>query len=297
MPEPALYVQAMTAAALASAFCVLVMGRLFLHRARPTAANIVSVVAMTAGLLTGYLVLQRQFAWPPGSALDRLLQIVLPIAIVIELLAAFDRVPRSAVWILRVGLAGAVPRIVLHNSVYLSRLEQGWTTIQTGRILLMCAGILATEWYLLVLVARRRERVSVPIAIAAAMQCAGITVLLAGYVTGGAAALPFVAALVGVVLSCRLTHWTGALEGVLGVTLVGLFGLLLIGRFFSVVSTDRALMIFCAPLLCWVTELPVLRTRPAWLTGIIRLLLVMIPLTIVLILAKQDFNRDTLPLL
>jgi hypothetical protein len=72
--------------------------------------------------------------------------------------------------------------------------------------------------------------------------------------------------------------------------------LLFIGRFFGQLSTGRALAILLAPLLCWITELPRLRRQNPWFVGSLRLVLVMIPLAVVLFLAKRDFDRDMAPL-
>ena len=54
---------------------------------------------------------------------------------------------------------------------------------------------------------------------------------------------------------------------------------------------------FLAPLLCWVTEIPLLRNRKPWIVGTVRLTLVAIPLVVVLVAAKRDFDRDMAPLL
>jgi 4-amino-4-deoxy-L-arabinose transferase-like glycosyltransferase len=71
----------------------------------------------------------------------------------------------------------------------------------------------------------------------------------------------------------------------------------MIGRFFGGLSTGVALILMLAPLLCWGTELPQLRCRPAWVVGSLRLLLVVIPLAALMLQAKRRFDRDTAPLL
>jgi predicted MFS family arabinose efflux permease len=83
----------------------------------------------------------------------------------------------------------------------------------------------------------------------------------------------------------------------LGVGVVGLVSLLLIGRFFGRLSTVSALVLLVAPLACWATEIPLLRTRKKWIVELVRLVLVAIPLIVVLILAKQEFDREMAPLL
>jgi hypothetical protein len=73
---------------------------------------------------------------------------------------------------------------------------------------------------------------------------------------------------------------------------VGLFGVLFLGQFFGELSTGRALAVFLAPLVCWVTELPWLRKLKPWKIGAVRIALVAIPLLIVVALAKRDFDRN-----
>ncbi len=102
--------------------------------------------------------------------------------------------------------------------------------------------------------------------------------MLAGYIAGGAAAWPLVAALAGTSVAASRIARPLASEGAIGIGVVGLFGLLFIGRFFGALTTERALVLFFAPLLCWVTELPLLRHRKPWLVGLLRLVLVALPL-------------------
>jgi hypothetical protein len=136
-----------------------------------------------------------------------------------------------------------------------------------------------------------------------AILCAGATIMMAGYVKGGATAFPLAITLVAATVSVRLTASRSApaehldTAVLLGIGVVGLFGLLFIGRFFGEISSGCALAILLSPLLCWVTELPLLRNRKPWLVGTVRLIVVAIPLLIVLTEAKFDFDRDMAPLL
>jgi hypothetical protein len=72
---------------------------------------------------------------------------------------------------------------------------------------------------------------------------------------------------------------------------------LLIGHFFGRLSAAAAVALLLAPLLCWVTELPLLRQRRSSIVAALRLALVATPLIVVLVLAKRDFDRNTRPLL
>lgn len=296
MPEPLLYLKAMGAAAVISATIVLAM----VGVRRPASAmwlNSACVLGMSFGLAVGYYVLSLRVAWPPVNGLDRFLTIVVPVALGIELIAGFRCVPRWVAWFLRVSLAATIPRILLHGSVYLSGSGNGWTLWQASAALAVCGALLAGLWGLLSWLSWRSPGVSVPFALCLTTQCAGLTVMMAGYIKGGAAAFPFAATIVATTIGARLITKRSAAPAILGIGVVGLFGLLFIGRFFGRLSTGCALAMLLAPLLCWATETPLLRHRNSWLVGSLRLVLVTIPLVVVLAVAKRDFDRGMAPLL
>jgi hypothetical protein len=237
------------------------------------------------------------------NGLDRFLTIVLPVAMGVELIAGFRCVPCWVAWMLRASEAATIPRILLHGSVYLSGSGNVWNPWQASTALAVCGALLAGLWGLLAWLSRRSPGVSIPFAICLSAQCAGLTVMMEGYIKGGAAAFPLTATLVATTIAARrLTKRSGAsvnfdAPAILGIGVVGLFGLLFIGRFFGRVSTGCALAMLLAPLLCWTTETPLLRHRKPWLVGTLRLVLVAIPLLVVLAVAKRDFDRDMAPLL
>lgn len=296
MPEPSLYLQAMGAAGIVSAMCVLALAGV----RRPASAarlNSASVLGIGFGLVVGYHLLSWRWAWPPVHGLDRLLRIVIPTVLGIELIAGFECIPRWVAWCLRLGLAATTPGILLHGSVYLSGSGSDWTLWQVGTGLAVCSALLAGLWGLLGWLLERSPGVSIPLALALSIWCAGLTVMMAGYIKGGAAAFPMAATLVATALGARLTAQRSSVPAILGIGMVGLFGLLFVGRFFGRLSTASALTILIAPLLCWATEAPLLRHRKPWLVGSLRLVLVAIPLVVVLAVAKRNFDRDMAPLL
>ena len=309
MPDPLLYMNAIGVAVIVSTLSVLAMARAR-KNSGPTWLSSSCVVGMSLGLALGYYVLALHLAWPPMNGLDRFLTLVLPAALVIELVAGFDRVSRPLAWLLRMSLAAATPRILLHGSVYLSGDE--WPLWQAVMTLAVCALLLACLWGLLSWLSQRSPGVSIPFALIQAILCAGLTVMMAGYIQGGAAAFPLVATLVATTIAARLIRKhstpredvdTPAIRedvtapAILGIGVVSLFGLLFIGRFFGRLSTGSALTMLLAPLLCWAMEMPRLRSQKPWVVGALRLTLVAIPLLVVLTLAKRDFDRDMLPLL
>jgi len=130
-----------------------------------------------------------------------------------------------------------------------------------------------------------------------------LTVMMAGYLKGGAAAFPFAATIVGTAIAARLIAKRTAAPitfgppAIIGVGMVGLFGVLFIGSFFGRLSTGSALALLLTPLLCWTTEWPRLRHQKPWVVGLFRFVLIAIPLLVVFAVAKRDFDKKFAPLL
>lgn len=296
MPDPVLYTQAMAAAVIVSVLSALAIGRLR-SSAAANGAKLACTLGLVLGLMAGYRVLNLRFAWPPVNGLDRFLTIVLPGVVGVELLACWPRVPPRVVWGLRAAVMVSCSRILLHRSVYLGGLSSQWTTTEAVLWLVASSAILGLAWWSMYCLARRSSGTSLLLSIAMSAQAAAIIIMLAGYVTGGAAALPLTAALLGVAIVASRYQSSSTTVGAVGIGFVGLFGLLFVGRFFGGLTSAQALTIFLAPLLCWVTEAPALCRQHPRHRALLRLLLVAIPLMIVLVLAKRAFDRDTAPLL
>lgn len=296
MPDPLLYLKAMGASAIISAMFVLVMVGLR-RSASTTWLNSACVLGMGFGLVCGYEVLAWRWTWPPAKGLDRLLMIVVPTALGIELIAGFPGVPRWVAWFLRMSLAATIPQVLLHGSVYLSEAGNHWPLWETGTALAICGILLASCWGLLSWLSQRSAGVSIPLALGLTTLCAGLTVMMAGYLKGGAAAFPLAAIIVVTAIAAKLIMKRAGSPAIIGIGVVGLFGVLFVGHFFGRLSTGSALAMLLAPLLCWVTEVLRLRHRKPWLVGWLRLLLVAIPLVVVLAVAKRNFDRNMAPLL
>jgi hypothetical protein len=291
MPDPIQIVKAMAAAAVASAVLALAAGW-FRRPAGAGRINMACVLAIGVGLIAGYWVLDLLPSGLPQNVRDRFLAIVLPAALGIELIAAYHRVPAVAAWSLRVMLACAMPRILLHGSTYLVDPAAETSIGKSLEYMALGGGLLILGWGLLAWLSRRSPGVSLPLVMSETSLGAGVTVMLSAYPSGGEAALPLAASLAAVAGVLWLTSRPEASVGTLSIGLVGLFGVLFLGRFFGELSTGRALAVFVAPLVCWVTELPWLRKLKPWKIGAVRIALVAIPLLIVIALAKRDFDRN-----
>jgi len=320
MPDPISYLKASLAAVFASAMIVLAF-RLVMRKSVHPIAAVIGVLAVGAGAVTGYGVLHFSWTWPPATALNRFLMIVLPTTVVVELLAAVFGRARTGILAksaatgsgslcaigLRLALYASVGRILLHDSVYLSDVGRGnpdaWTFAQTLTIPGSSFAGLIAAWSLLCRLSERSAAGSITLSLAMAILCTGLATMMAGYIKGGAAAIPLAAALAGTILaSPLLANCFGGLgqkhlQGVIGIGVIGLFGLLCIGHYFGKLTGLRAIVLFLTPLLCWISELPGLRSLPAWKKSGVRLTAVTMVLTAVLLFAKRDFDMKMAPLL
>lgn len=302
MPDPVLYLKAMASAAIASAVCVLAMAWFFRpgnqswHRAG-------SVLSVVCGMAAGCHVLTIHIALPPVSGLDRLLSVILPAIALIELISCCDRFPNWLAWTLRLTVAIATPRILLHGSIYLNADDDTWSRADTVVIPACSALLLSAVWVLHGKLSHRTSANLSLVALSLTIPVAGATVMMAGYLKGGEVTFPLTAAL----LTTTLTSWLltrpvdsdGRPAGlaIAGIGVVGLCGVLFVGRFFGRLPTGYALILLSAPLLSWTSQWPRLKRCRPWVVTVVCLLIVAIPLAIVLWMAKRDFDRDMAPLL
>ena len=302
MPDPLLYLQAIGAATIVSTLCVWAMVG---WRQSSSAAwlNSASIAGIGLGLALGGNVLRLRLAWPPVNGLDRLLMIVMPMSLGMELIAGFESVPQWVAWLLRMSLVATIPRILLHDSVYLSKGNDNLPMWQSVVVMAVCAVLLAGVWGLMSALQDRSAGDSIPLVLGLTILCAGLAIMMAGYIQGGGTGILLAATIVGTTIAAWLIQKRSGdppqahSPAIMGIGVIGLFGVLFIGRFFGRISNGCALAMLLSPLLCWVAELPFLRHRNPWLLGSIRLIIVSTALAFVLFAAKRDFDRDMAPLL
>jgi hypothetical protein len=291
MPDPTLILEVLALTAVLAGLVLLLSGL-------PTPARLTAAGALAVGgaFYLGCRLLGLWPRWPPREDQDRFLLIVLPAAIGVELVAAFPSVPRWLAWALRLAVAAAAAPVLLHNSTYLADLggePRKWAPPEAALILAGLAAALAAVWALLALLVRLTPGRSVPLALSLTCAAAAVTVMLSGYATGGQLGLPLAAALGGVAVASFVLRGPPALSGALGVGVVGLFSLLVIGRFFGALRTEHAVLLGLAPLLCWLPELPYVRRVPPWARGLARLALVAAPLALAVVQAQQRFVESS----
>ena len=203
---------------------------------------------------------------------------MVPAVLAVELLSAFPRVPRWLAWALRVAIAGGLARVLLHGSIYLAGPgtpdSQAWPKGWAWPILGSLAAFQILVWALLVRLARRSPGVAPMIGLAIVSGGSAITIMLSAYASGGQIGLPLSAAILGASAVAMIGPKPVRLTAPIGVAIVGISSLLVIGRFFGELRTDHAVLLFVAPLLAWIPELPRLRRMPPWARGLLGVLLV-----------------------
>jgi hypothetical protein len=283
-----------TAVAAAAAAVVLLICGLPWWVPRPGRVAAGGALAVGLGFALGCWWLGVTFTWPPREDQDRLLLVLLPAVVLVEVLAAMPWLPRIVAWLLRLAVAAVAARVLLHQSIYLvGPGDTQWSPEQTWLILGGLAGLLAIVWALLSWHAHRLPGRSLPLALALTCAAAGGTIMLSGYHTGGKLGFPLFGALLGATVASVVVR-APRLQGALGVGLVGLFALLVVGRFFGELNTTYLLILFLAPLLCWVPALPGLHRMPGLLRGPVQVVLVVIPLALVGLQALDTFKKESL---
>jgi hypothetical protein len=298
MPDPILILEALALAA-ASASTAVLLARWPWRNSPPKRTAVAALAGVLFGIYLGCWWLGLLPNWPPREDQDRFLLVLLPAVVIMESAAVLIERLRWTTWALRLLIAALAARILLHGSVYVSDAVDAesheWTQAQTWFILGGLGAALACSWLLLSLLVQKSQAPSISFAVAIACGAVSIANMLSGYATGGQIGLPLAAALGGAsVASLGLANRL-LQQGLLGIGLVGLFGMVIIGRFFGQLTTVNAVLLFTAPLLCGTLEMPVFRRLGPRLHGIAKIGLTAVPAGIALFLAYQQFQQNSSP--
>jgi hypothetical protein len=279
-------------AAMATAAVVAAAVLLWPWRPRPSATRSVRcLLGVALGFYVGCGILGLWPRWPPPEDRDRMLLVLFPALIIIEILGAVLVRLRVVIWLLRLGLAFSAARVLLHHSVYLTSLpgpdSTGWTPAQHGLILGGLGLAVAAVWTAMIALARRAPGRALPLALALASAGTAVAVMLSGYATVGPLGLLLAAGIFGSVIASMFLPAPPNATGVLGFGIVGLFSLVVVGRFFGELTSVNAALLFSAHLMCWLPELPFLRRLGPRLRGVGRITLTALPLAIALLLIQR----------
>ncbi|MGQ0634700.1 MAG: hypothetical protein ACT4QC_08820 [Planctomycetaceae bacterium] len=296
MPDPIQVVKALAAAAIVAALAPLLFRRPW-RGARAELLSAGGAVAVGLGFLLGALVLGARLRWPPAEDQERLLLIVLPALLLVEWLGAVPQVPRWALWLLRLAFAAAMTRVLLHGTIYISDLAgPGTREWSSGKTLATCSGIgtlLFAAWVSLAAIERRSAELSLAIVACVAAVGSGLTIFFSGYFSGGLLGVTLAGALAGATLSAAISHSRPLpLAGAMRVGVGLLAALLVIGRFFGELPTGLALLLFSAPHLGWLCELPPMRRWRPWARGAIAIALSTVVVGAVVGLSARKFIAE-----
>lgn len=288
MPDPLVMAKAAALAAFLTALATWLLARL----SRPLGG----AFGTGLGILAGAWALGLAPHLPPRDALERLLLLLVPGAILAECVA-----PLRWGWLMRLAVAaGAVP-VLVHGSSYVADLSgpgtREWSPGLAAGLFAGFAAALFLSWTALDRQARRSPA-SAALALAGTAAGAGITIMLSGYAAGGQLGVPLAAAAAagGVLVLVGGRHSSGGAgaetAASLGVILTALFGLLVVGRLFAGLTTANAALL-AAPLAAWIPELwPLVRLGGKTRTGL-RMALAATPVVVALVLAQQKFAADS----
>jgi hypothetical protein len=248
-------------------------------------------LGVALGFYAGCHALGVRPRWPPREDQDRFLTLLFPAAVAVEMLAAWPRVHRWIGWSMRFAVAALAVPILLHGSVYLNDppgpQSVRWSPAQAFLAITAMAWSLAGCWILCARLASRVPGRSPAFCLALACLAAGLVVILTGSRSGGQLGIVLAGAIAGAGLASLVLP--GALPAsALGLGFVGLFAVLVGGRFFSELPTSTAVVVFFSPLLMWVPEVFYARRLPPWLRGLARVVVVAVPLAVVVYQAWQE---------
>jgi hypothetical protein len=188
---------------------------------------------------------------------------------------------------------------LLHGTSYITDLSGPGTSEWPPWLAWLIFGGLAAAagavWWLLAPLAHRAPGPALPVSLAVVTAISAVTVMLSGYLSGGQTGLSLAAALAGATAAVLLFKGSASQMGFPGVVIVGLFSLLVVGRFFGELTTAHAIVLFCAPLLGWLPELPYVRRMPPWTRGLARVVLVGIAVFVVAVQAQRKAVQEFAP--
>jgi hypothetical protein len=279
------------------------------------------VVSVGLGFAVGCWWLDIRPNWPPQEDQDRLLFILLPAVVVVEMLAALiesrlahlqPEIPSSKSgdrassvgfrvsglgWLLRFLVAAAATPILLYGTTYVSG-DAGpgtrqWTPQQTWMIFAGLAASLLAVWLLLAWLIQQPTGRAALLAVAVACGGTAVIMMMSGYASGGPLAMPLAGGVVGALAASLALRSADCVANTLGLAVVGLFALLIMGHFFSELTWTNAALLFFAPVLAAFPELPPFRRINPRLRAGVGIVLTTVPVLIAMALAMQKMAEQS----
>ncbi len=221
-------------------------------------------------------------AWPPVGDRERWLTILLPATLIVGCLTAGTHMPGWWVWLPRLLLAAAATPILLFGTSYVADIAgpgtREWPLPQALLIMSGLAATLVVVWYLVEQLQYRTAPAAVGAALFLTTAAAGIAVMHSGYTTGGQMGIALAGSLAGASAAAFLLAGPALKVRLSGAGLVGLFGVIIVGRFFGTLPNRYAVFLMLAPLMPWLTEFPGVRRLSVVGRTVLGLILVALPL-------------------
>lgn len=250
------------------------------------------IVGLAVGVYAGCAMLRQWPQWPPGEDRQRLLTILLPLAVAID--AALFAIKRP--WIagvLRLAMAASISPALLYRTSYLADLagpgSAEWSTSVAALHLLSTAAIVVLVWTSLAKWQSRTTDTALAAVLAITAVAAGVTVVLSGYLLGGLVGVIWASALTSIAVASVAFDRPQAHGQFLAVAMLGIGGVLVMGRYFGALALPQALAIAFAPTMVWLGEIPRLQRLPARLRLTLQASIVSLPLLIVVMNAALKF--------
>ena len=282
MPDPVAILWAMAAAGAVAAVVLLAGSRL-----RDGSAT-GGPLAVGLGFVAGAWML----GFHPRNLLatdqERLLLVVVPLAVAVESWLTRVSLSPAAAALLRGSMALAAGPLLLLGSVYLTGGAGGWSGWERLIYLSALGMLILIPWLALTRLQQLEPSPAIGMALAATSLAAGMTTMLSGYASAGQLALPLAAALATAALATR-TATSPGMPGAVGVGWICLAGLLVIGRFFGSLTTLHGLLLGATPLLCWLAEYKALSAWHIWPRRLLLVALILLPLGTVVWQAQGSF--------
>ena len=273
MPDPVAILWAMAAAGAVAAVVLLAGSRL-----RDGSAT-GGPLAVGLGFVAGAWML----GFHPRNLLatdqERLLLVVVPLAVAVESWLTRVSLSPAAAALLRGSMALAAGPLLLLGSVYLTGGAGGWSGWERLIYLSALGMLILIPWLALTRLQQLEPSPAIGMALAATSLAAGMTTMLSGYASAGQLALP---------LATR-TATSPGMPGAVGVGWICLAGLLVIGRFFGSLTTLHGLLLGATPLLCWLAAYGPLSAWNIWPRRLLLVALILLPLGTVVWQAQGSF--------
>lgn len=305
MPDPLAWSVASAASFSAGAAAIWFLRRAVARRGS-AAHGLALLAAFALAALLGWALLGIAPRLPPTNALDRFLLLVFPGALAVESLGAARSWSPRASGAIRVVLSPLLGLTILYGSVYLRPGSEeraaglGAVGVTAGAVAWLVLSLLPT----LRSVERRWQDASdaeTATALSLAILTTGFATMLAGYLKGGAAALPLAGAMAATACAAygrrEAPDEPGIGAGVIRLGAASLVGLALIGRFFGNLATLDATLLCLAPLGALAPRLVAPRLARDWRGVLLGLLVAAMPLAVVVARAISTFQQKFQPLM